>query len=608
MMRKTITIILLALFALTGQAQTKQEADSLHLLGRTMLEQGRTVEGREYTLQAMEMRKALYGENSEEYINSLNNYALSYNFGDDVDLNRAIELEQQVMTLCENLEKPHPDFGLYALNMGRMYYIKDDPVNAAKYWEKALVAVDKYGEMYEFLLNGLGMIYSDRNDMENMQRIMVLMEDHNQHELQKPCEEVRCMIQRGQYFAAKGDDIQAKTWFLNALSIAKGEEKIQAYEEYGKFLGMTLNDYASGADYMLSAASFRKELHGENEDYYQTLNTAGMYCYNGEKYQNAIDCYAPVIDFYKQQDLPSANDNVAQCLKNMGDAYRALGDMDKADECYAEARMYDADFDKKYGSPTLDDIIKKEIDNLDTTRYYMGEFMYANSLYVIASSYRKKEEYDHAVDYYERYMTALRGAIEAELSLQSEAKRIKTWNRQQNAMQDMKEMLVTLPVDADTLMDRLSGLVYDVALLSKGALWDTASFMTYTWQDVKKSLHDTDIAVEFLAISESPLDEDNIMAAMVLTKDMAYPMAVPVCTLADVTTMKSLEQRVYDIDNVVWGVLTSLLQGKQRIFFSPDGGFNSIEIEKLKYNGKPLSEQYEVYRLISTKELCCRHF
>ena len=97
------------------------------------------------------------------------------------------------------------------------------------------------------------------------------------------------------------------------------------------------------------------------------------------------------------------------------------------------------------------------------------------------------------------------------------------------------------------------------------------------------------------------------MVALVLTSDMNTPAAMPVCNLA---TAKAMEENaaLFDSgDNLVWGVLTQFLNGKSRIYFSADGSFNRIGIEYLPYNGKPLSEQFEVYRLSSTKELCYRH-
>ena len=59
-----------------------------------------------------------------------------------------------------------------------------------------------------------------------------------------------------------------------------------------------------------------------------------------------------------------------------------------------------------------------------------------------------------------------------------------------------------------------------------------------------------------------------------------------------------------EVGDLIWGALSSYLNGKKRILFSADGCFSRMAIEYLQYNGKPLSERYEVYRLSSTKELC----
>lgn len=58
-------------------------------------------EGREYTLKAMEMRKTLFGEVSEDYINYLNNYALSFSMENDQA--KAIELQTKVLQFCDKL-------------------------------------------------------------------------------------------------------------------------------------------------------------------------------------------------------------------------------------------------------------------------------------------------------------------------------------------------------------------------------------------------------------------------------------------------------------------------------------------------------------------------
>lgn len=137
-------------------------------------------------------------------------------------------------------------------------------------------------------------------------------------------------------------------------------------------------------------------------------------------------------------------------------------------------------------------------------------------------------------------------------------------------------------------------------------LSDFTEYIGYSWKDVQAKLRKEDVAIEFSAISSGVFDNENIMAAIVLTKDMKQPAAVPVCTFAQAKMMQgdSLLYSTPVVGNLVWGSLAQYIKDKKRIYFSADGAFNQIGIEYLQWEGKPLSEQKDVIRLSSTKELC----
>ena len=133
---------------------------------------------------------------------------------------------------------------------------------------------------------------------------------------------------------------------------------------------------------------------------------------------------------------------------------------------------------------------------------------------------------------------------------------------------------------------------------------DFTNYISYNWKDVQKQLSATDIAIEFTAIKAGVLDNENFMEAIILTKDAKTPITIPICTLAEGKKMLA-DDYVYDSsDNLVWGKIRNYLSGKKRLFFSADDIFNNVGIEYLVYDGKPLSEQMEVYRLSTTKVLC----
>lgn len=135
---------------------------------------------------------------------------------------------------------------------------------------------------------------------------------------------------------------------------------------------------------------------------------------------------------------------------------------------------------------------------------------------------------------------------------------------------------------------------------------DYTDYMSYCWKDVQRALKKTDIAIEFVSIEKDMSPLGNGMAALVLTREMEYPVVVPIKDIFEIRRLEHDGDLFEVTTNLLWGDIEKYLEGKKRIFFSADGDFNIMGIEYIQYNGKPVSEQYEVYRLSSTKELCSR--
>lgn len=137
-------------------------------------------------------------------------------------------------------------------------------------------------------------------------------------------------------------------------------------------------------------------------------------------------------------------------------------------------------------------------------------------------------------------------------------------------------------------------------------LADFTDYISYSWKDAQSRLQKDDVAIEFATINIGVFDDDNLMVAIVLTKEMKQPAAVPICTFAQIKIMQQ-DPQLYStpvVGNLVWGNLTQYIKDKKHIYFSADGAFNHIGIEYLQWEGKPLSEQKDMIRLSSTKELC----
>lgn len=744
------TFILLVLLMLQGtmcQAQTQAEADSLHQRGRELMNEGNIAEGRECTRQAMEIRKKLLGEVSEDYITSLNNYALS--FGIENNWKKAVELQEQVMELCGKLKQPHKNIGMYTTNMGRFYYRTGNREKAVKMWEQALPLVEKYDEIYDYLLTNLGAIYDESGSQKDRSRIMALVEEMQQYKLTQPCDEPQCMLERAEYYASKGNNGMAKECYLKVLAMSMdGEMKVKVYESYGNYLSNNARDFASGADYLLSAANQRKSVSGENESYANLMYMSAMTAFIGKKYEQSIESYQKVVDFYKKYDSTAALNNIAKCMKGMGNAYSGLKEFDKAIECFQQAvnhyerhdqaneeypkavlRLAKAEkFNKDYPASIehhkqamelfklrgmtneyadavtslklcyayagmdmpleeetdeindarmskIDEIILSELKDLEMVHTYLGKLAYTHSLATLGGAYMMKEDWDNSVKYYQMYVDTLRDAIRDEFRLQSEAERMLIWNDDRRSVSEMMELLLELPEGKEALAKKVAGMAYDAELLSKGILLNSAiefekvladkgdskltdayeqskanereleylrqnaeteddlnrilqltrqnqslqldlmrgcaeyadftNYISYTWRNVQASMTDKDVAIEFAAVGDAVFEESRMMA-LVLTKNMESPVAVTVCGLKELQGMeRSADLYVSPAaGKVIWGTLSQYLTGKKRVFFSADDALNRIGIEYLLYNNEPLSEQFEVYRLSSTKELC----
>lgn len=214
-------------------------------------------------------------------------------------------------------------------------------VKAAKAWEQALPLVEKHGKKYEAILTGLGIIYEEMGDQENLSRIMGLMEEHNKHELEKPCDEPNCMTERAKYYGSTGNKAMAKECFLKAMAMPMDDDtKVSVFESYAQFMAMTLKEYQTGAEHQLTAANLRKQLAGENEAYANSIMRAGIY-YTGAMTDagrtKAIECYQKAISVYQQTGNEA---KLAKCRWYVGNAYSGLKEYGKAKELYLQAVAY----------------------------------------------------------------------------------------------------------------------------------------------------------------------------------------------------------------------------------------------------------------------------
>lgn len=378
MVRKLFVFVFILMMPSVIQSQTIQQADSLHQRGRELLNSGDVAEGRECTRQAMEIRKKLLGEVSEDYINSLNNYAMSFYM--TKDSMEAFRMQSQVLELCSKLPVQHPKLYLFNMYMGTYCHNIGDNQEAAHYWEKSLLMVEKFSEEYEWLLERLASMYTALDDRQNLMRIAELTDEHNRHELTLPCNEPKCMLDRAQYYSLTGNSAEAKECFLKVLAMPiKGDSLVMAHTMYAYFLSSEMQDRVTAAEHQLMAAKAQKDLTGEDENYADIVYSAGhyySYAVTADYWQKAIECYEKAKTVYQQS---GNSEKEAACWKAMGDSNYGLKNYAQSKVCYQNALAYYEGYDK---------------DNEE----------YPKLIENIASAEKANKEYDASIAHYQQAM------------------------------------------------------------------------------------------------------------------------------------------------------------------------------------------------------------
>lgn len=333
------------LYVKTAKTQSAERATCLHILGRCYLNLERP-EGLTYTQMAADMRKAILGETSIEYISSLNNTGLFY-LTVTKDYPKAAEIHSKAWELCSRIQPRPQQAFMFHINLARCYIfmgemdkasvIVEEEVAASKkmydgkslllarqlhqigslyylsghkdigvtYYEQAFEIYPDDSKEYEQLLDWISSIYLDLNNLPKVLEYMKLVEAHNKKELDKLCDEPDCLAERAQYFASIGDNDKARAHFLDALKKCKvntsKEVVLKVRHNYAQFLS-GIQDHASAGEYYELAADILRNNHAEQatfalESYLGGLNysIAANYAASNRMLNQALSVYAQML-------------------------------------------------------------------------------------------------------------------------------------------------------------------------------------------------------------------------------------------------------------------------------------------------------------------------
>lgn len=280
-----------------------------------------------------------------------------------------------------------------------LFYQTNDYVSAGTCWEIALGKVKKHGKAYERIINCLSFVYTEETNPEKMQWLFQLMEEHNQQELLKECNDYKCKLERAQYYIIQGDEVKAKAHIKESLELCENEEqRIEVEEAYAKIL-FDIRDFEGAAQYYHSAANRWKSL-GNMEKYAHAMYfTAQNYIISSrydvaeqysrkaieviennntedgkKEYIKYLDClgtalfcqkkYSEALEVYKQElkvceEIVPNSESYADALQDMGKTQVRLEQFDDAKANFQQAcDIYKSlNLDTKYSNTYTDLLI-----------------------------------------------------------------------------------------------------------------------------------------------------------------------------------------------------------------------------------------------------------
>lgn len=194
-------------------------------------------------------------------------------------------------------------------------------------------------------------------------------------------------------------------------------------------------------------------------------------------------------------------------------------------------------------------------------------------------------------------------AIEAKKDLQEVRSRIKSINEQHGLWG--RDQLDSLNSLRDSLEQELLLFLWE----QHDALGDFTQDLKVTWKDVRARLGAGDLAIEFL---EVPVADHSLYIALTIRPGYRSPKMIVLCDQNQLETESRQAYTHQALSRHIWGQLAAAgeLDQVRNIYFSPSGQLHTVAIESLPHwdkAGTMMSDDYNLYRLSSTRELVIQH-
>lgn len=160
-------------------------------------------------------------------------------------------------------------------------------------------------------------------------------------------------------------------------------------------------------------------------------------------------------------------------------------------------------------------------------------------------------------------------------------------------------------LSVDLLYERKTSMERNLMAQMKAMGYSVNDSLTYN--DVRKTLNDNEIAIEFVDFYHLK-DKKTYYVALLAKSSWDKPVYVQLCTEEELKACLGNPNITYSTDDLyslLWQPLAEYINEGDKVYFSPSGMLLTIALESLHTpDGSYLNDKYNLVRLTSTRELC----
>lgn len=484
-----------------------------------------------------------------------------------------------------NLGETHELYGISLNNLGSLYEQLGDYERAADLYEQAIdIWQKKLGKSHPLIANGAN----------NLAGLFV---KYNGYEKAIQYYEIALVICENAFGK------QHDRYVTTLSNIAN------AYRQ--------MKDLTKAEDAAVKCLNIRKETLGENHiDYALSLNNVGLIKMDQGKYKEAETMMLRSLDIITKT-FGRNHKSTSVCEKNLGVLYNKMGNIEKS-ASYLTRSLETSLTRIEYVFPAINDKEK--------TFFYnsiQDDFEYFN--FFAASNYQKNKSF--AADIY-NYTIATKALllntsnkIKKRILTSGDASLIELfhqWKDKKNRLAQVWQMSTTDKVKANINEITLEAEVSEIEkqLSERSELFKNANDKKrYTWKDIQRNLKPDEAAVEIVRFAKVDLKfTDTIYYAAIIVKPgLPQPELVFfdngnfLETRALRLYKNAIQNRILDARSYqyIWAPVAEKISGVKKVFVSPDGVYNQINLNSL-YNEttkKYVIDEVEVQQVSNTKDV-----